>query len=131
MGPKYRFSIEAKNGYISVTSEGLYSTQMDLMDITVHVHQKAKETGVRYFLLDFVRTSFKLPLAEAYNLVRTYDLSMPAFAGGVAACVYSEPSKEFVKYWRDVGCQRGYDIEMFTESEKAEGWLIDRSKSKG
>jgi|GEM_PF-3433387 hypothetical protein len=123
-----RFSIEDKKIYLSVTSEGIYDSPTDLLDITNQIHQKAKETGIRYFLLDFTRASFKLPIAEAYNLVRTYDLSMPAFAGSVAAGVYNEPSREFVKYWQEVGCQRGYTFELFKEISEAEAWLIKQVK---
>lgn len=126
MGIKPQFSIHAKNGYISVVSEGTYDSPVYLLDITTQVYQKTKETGIRYFLLDFTRSYFKLPLAEAYNLVRTYDISMPAFAGSVAAGVFNESSKEFAKYWQDVGCQRGYTIELFKDPEKAEDWLLSR-----
>jgi hypothetical protein len=38
------------------------------------------------------------------------------------------PSREFVKYWQEVGCQRGYTFELFKEISEAKAWLIKQVK---
>lgn len=123
------YSIEIRNGFISVVSEGIYTSFSDLMAITASIHKKAEDSGLRHFLLDFTRSYFKLPLVEAYNLIRTYDLLMPACADGVAACAFHESSFKFIEYWHDVGNQRGYEIQLFKDNSDAAIWLQNKIDS--
>jgi hypothetical protein len=120
--------IEA-DGFLRISSKGTYGTAADLNFTTELVYKKVTESGMRLLLLDFRESYFQVPRAEAFNLVRRYELSMPAFREVTAACVFNRSSKEFTDYWQQLGSQRGYSIHIFSTVSGAEHWLRERMKS--
>jgi hypothetical protein len=114
------------DGILRVTAKGTYNAVAHLNSTTELIYQKVTESEIRLLLLDFRESHFELPLAEAFNVVRRYELSMPAFRDVTAACVFNRASKEFTDYWQQLGNQRGYTIGVFPGIPEAERWIREK-----
>jgi len=121
-------TIEQKDGYLVITAEGVRTNFDSVVEGTKKIKEAAKAHNVKYVLADYRKISFKVPMADAFNLVKTYELEMPEFTDIIICAVTNRDNFEFGEFWESICNKRGYNYRIFLDYEKAEEWLCDLIK---
>lgn len=119
-------SFHFNNKYLTVSATGSNDDYGGLVDLTQQIYNKVVETKSRFLLLDLLDANLNLTWADAFNLVRLYETTMPAFDDVKAACLFNDTAIEVVTYWGEVARKRGYGVQLFLSRAEAERWLKEQ-----
>jgi len=108
-----------------VEADGLNDCYNLLIELTRRVYDKVVECEAKVLLLDFQNLEFKIDWTDCFNLVRMYERYMPVFRTIAVACIFSESSLNFGRYWQEIALTRGFNINLFATRDKAERWIMD------
>lgn len=117
---------EVMQDYLLVKGFGIRDTNASMLEATITTYKKILETQSRFLLVDYRNVKIDLDHVQAFNLIRTYEGSMPQLHQITASCVFNDGSKDFALYWQSIGRQRGFDIFIFETLEEATQWLQEK-----
>jgi hypothetical protein len=121
-------SFEVKELYLLVVGHGSRDSLASMVEASAQIFEKVRETQRRFLLVDYRNLQINVRMTEAFNIVKRYEVAQPGLKDITIAAVFGGNGVEFGKYWREVGLQRGFFIEMFQDIDQAEEWLIKRAK---
>lgn len=121
-------SFELKEKYLLVIGHGKRDNFADMAKASSLIYEKALETKSRYLLVDYRKLQVNVRLTEAFNIVKRYEVTLPQLRELTVAAVFEKKGKgrEFGNYWKDIGRQRGFFIEVFENMNAAEAWLLEQ-----
>lgn len=122
-------TIEEKDGYLLITAKGLRNTFDSVIEGTTKIQVAAKGHNVKYVLADYRQLSFNVPMADALNLVKTYEHDMSEFIEIIICVVTNGENLELSRLWESVCNKRGYNYRVFLDYDKAEEWIIELSSN--
>lgn len=117
-------SYELKDGYVLITSEGERKDFSSVVEGTTRIYEIIGETKCRLALLDYRKVIFSVPQTDAYNIIRLYELKMPALTNIKIAVVVMRIMPGFASVWKDVAQSKGFKFETFTDMNDAAKWLL-------
>lgn len=119
-------SFHFNNKYLTVSTTGGNDDYNGLVDLTQKIYSKVVETKTRFLLLDALEANLSMTWADAFNLVRLYEATMPAFDDVKVACLFNDSALEVVTYWGEVARKRGYGVQLFPSRAVANQWLTEQ-----
>ncbi|MBN8578420.1 MAG: hypothetical protein J0L66_15865 [Cytophagales bacterium] len=120
--PPVTFELHAQ--YLLVIGHGVRDSLANMVDSANLIYKKAKETNSRKMLVDFRKLEIHVRITEAFNIVKTYEHSLPELRTIVVAAVFEPRHRDFARYWHEVSAQRGFTIEVFEDINEARTWLL-------
>jgi hypothetical protein len=121
-------SFELKEKYLLVIGHGKRDNLSAMAAASAQIYEKVLETGTRFLLVDYRKLQMNGHMSEAYNIVKRYEVIQPELKNLVMAAVFEEHGMSFGSYWKDVGTQRGFHIEIFDDINVAEAWLLGKAR---
>jgi len=122
-------SFELKENYLLVVGHGKRDSLTSMAQASKLIYEKVLETGSRYLLVDYRNLQIQVHLSEAFNIVKRYEAVQPELKKLKIAAVFTEPGMNFGQYWKDIGRQRGFFIEIFEDYAAAENWLHEQMRN--
>jgi hypothetical protein len=122
-------SFEQREKYLLVTGHGKRDSLAEMAQAAQQIYEKILETGTHYLLVDYRKLQINLHMNEAFNIVRRYEAIQPLLKEIIIAAVFEGEGLEFGNYWKEVGRQRGFFIEIFQDINLAEEWLLSQRNS--
>lgn len=119
--PKVTF--ELKDGYLLVVGHGVRNNLAEMNEAASEIYRKMDETQCYFLLVDYRDLEINVHMAEAYNIVKRYEIAQPDLKKATIAAIFSSLGSEFGKFWKEIGRKRGFTIESFDTIESAETWL--------
>lgn len=116
-------SFEVKDKYLLVVGHGKRDNFSSMVEASALIQQKIIETGCQYLLVDYRKLKINVSIAEAFNIVKRYEASVPELKNVVIAGVFEKQNLTFANYWKEVGEKRGFFIRIFESMSVAERWL--------
>lgn len=120
-GPKVTF--ELKDSYLLVVGHGARNNLQEMNDAASEIYRKMDETQCYFLLVDYRDLEINVHMAEAFNIVKRYEVAQPDLKKATIAAVFSDAGTEFGKFWKEIGRKRGFTIESFDTIESATEWL--------
>lgn len=121
-------TFELKENYLLVTGHGKRENLMVMAQASAQIYDKIQETNSRFLLVDYRQLQIEVPLSQAFNIVKRYEVVQPGLKRVKIAAVFVESGMEFGRYWKEVAEQRGFSIEIFDDYDAAEIWLNQQVK---
>jgi len=125
--PKVTF--EFKDGYLLVVGHGARNNLQEMNEAASDIYRKMDETQCYFLLVDYRDLEINVHMAEAFNIVKRYEVAQPGLKKATIAAVFSDAGTEFGKFWKEVGRKRGFTIESFDTIESAKEWLKLKMKA--
>jgi len=122
-------SFELKEKYLLITGLGKRDKLAEMAEASSQIYAKVRETKSRYLLVDYCKLQINVHLHEAFNIVKRYETIQPELKNVIIAAAFSGKGLEFGNYWKEVGLQRGFFIEIFEDIKMAEVWLLKQMTS--
>lgn len=124
------FSLQVKlcDLYLLVTGHGSRNSLNEVLEGTQQIAKVIAETNCRYLLVDYSQVKTKLPVADAFNIVRIYESKVSEFQHIVMAIIINPAEEQFDSFWEKICRIRGYQFKIFTDPLKAENWLKDKAE---
>jgi hypothetical protein len=119
-------SFELKEKYLLVIGQGKRDDFTSMAKASAQIYEKVLETGSRYLLVDYRKLEINVRMSEAFNIVKRYEVVQPRLKDLTIAAVFEGKGLDFGLYWKDIGRQRGFFIEIFKDMKAAETWLLER-----
>ena len=119
-------SFELREKYLLVIGHGKRDNFKDMVTVSEMVYAKALETKSRYLLMDYRLLYINLNMNEAVNIVKRSEAVQPQFKRFTVATVVGPSGVEFGHFWRHLATQRGFNVEIFEDFDKAENWLMEQ-----
>ncbi|MEQ1587042.1 MAG: hypothetical protein ABL895_14240 [Cyclobacteriaceae bacterium] len=120
-------SFEVKQKYLLVVGHGKRDNFSSMVEASALIQQQIIETGCRYLLVDYRNLQINVSIAEAFNIVKRYEASVPELKNVVIAGVFERQNLTFANYWKEVGEKRGFFIRIFDSMPVAEQWLLKKN----
>ena len=122
------FSIryEAKESYLLITGKGCRKNLSEVLEGTREVAKAVSATNCRYLLVDYSAVYTKLPVADAFNIVRIYESKVTEFQNIVMAVVINPEEEQFDSFWEKICRIRGFQFKIFTNLPEAEEWILTK-----
>ena len=120
-------SFELKEKYLLVIGHGKRDNLTSMAAASALIYEKVLETQCRYLLVDYRNLQINVHMNEAFNIVKRYEVIQPALKNLIIAAVFEGKGLDFGTYWKDVGRQRGFFIEIFEDFNVAEEWLLGQA----
>ncbi|HEY3403964.1 MAG TPA: hypothetical protein VGK59_11285 [Ohtaekwangia sp.] len=117
-------SFELKEKYLLVTGHGRRDNLVTMTQVSSLIMDKIRETNARHLLVDYRKLEINVPLSEAFNIVKRYEVAQPELKNIIIAAVFEGKGLTFGNYWKEVSQQRGFHIEIFEDIDRAEDWLF-------
>lgn len=122
-------TFELRKGYLLVVGHGRRDDLASMVTAASQIYKRAAETSSRHLLVDYRHLEINVRLGDAFNIVKQYEASLPGLKDITVAAAFEPAGIEFGRYWKSVGRQRGFFIEIFDNLEVAEEWLLQRIAS--
>jgi hypothetical protein len=90
------------------------------------IMKKAHETNSTKMLVDYRQLDIQVRITDAFNIVKTYERSLPQLRNIVVAGVFEKYHRDFASYWQEVSATRGFTIKVFEDIIEAEMWLMGK-----
>jgi len=119
-------SFELKEKYLLITGLGKRDKLAEMIEASTQIYSKLRETKSRYLLVDYCQLQINVHLHEAFNIVKRYETVQPELKNVVIAAAFNGKGLEFGSYWKEIGRQRGFFIEIFEDIKMAETWLLNQ-----
>jgi hypothetical protein len=119
-------TFELKEKYLLVIGHGARKNLAAISEAAAQIYSKIQETESRYLLVDYTELKINLHLNDAFNIVKRYETSHPGLKNVIISVAFGVNSVEFVQYWKEIGKQRGFFIEIFKDLKEAEKWLLEQ-----
>jgi hypothetical protein len=119
-------SFELREKYLLVIGHGKRDNFKDMVVVSEMVYAKALETKCHFLLLDYRSLYINLNMNEAVNIVKRSEAVQPEYKSLTAATVLGPPGVEFGQFWRHLAIQRGFNVAVFEDFDKAENWLMEQ-----
>src|SRR5688572_22897573 len=113
-------SFELREKYLLVLGHGKRDDLTSMAKASAEIYEKVLETKSRYLLVDYRNLQINVHMSEAFNIVKRYEAIQPQLKNLIIAAVFEGRGLEFGRYWKDVGRQRGFFIEIFEDIMVAE-----------
>ena len=120
-------SFELKEKYLLVIGHGKRDNLTSMAAASAQIYEKVLETQRRYLLVDYRNLQINVHMNEAFNIVKRYEVIQPALKNLIIAAVFEGKGLDFGTYWKDIGRQRGFFIEIFEDFNVAEAWLLGQA----
>ena len=120
-------SFELKEKYLLVIGHGKRDNLTSMAAASAQIYEKVLETQHRYLLVDYRNLQINVHMNEAFNIVKRYEVIQPALKNLIIAAVFEGKGLDFGTFWKDVGRQRGFFIEIFEDFNVAEEWLLGQA----
>jgi len=117
-------TFELKDHYLLVTGHGVRNSLAGMVDSANLIMKKAHETNSTKMLVDFRQLDIQVRITEAFNIVKTYEQSLPELRNIIVAAVFESHHRAFASYWQEVSSKRGFTIKTFENFAEAEKWLV-------
>lgn len=76
--------------------------------------------------MDYRSLYINLNMNEAVNIVKRSEAVHPQLKSFTVATVVGPSGVEFGQFWRHLGAQRGFNVQVFEDFDKAESWLMEQ-----
>jgi hypothetical protein len=119
-------TFELKEHYLLVTGHGVRNSLKDMVDTANMIIKKAQETNSTKMLVDYRQLDIQVRITDAFNIVKTYERSLPQLRNIVVAGVFEKYHRDFASYWQEVSATRGFTIKVFEDIIEAEMWLMGK-----
>jgi hypothetical protein len=119
-------TFELKEHYLLVTGHGVRNSLKDMVDTANMIMKKAQETNSTKMLVDYRQLDIQVRITDAFNIVKTYERSLPQLRNIVVAGVFEKYHRDFASYWQEVSATRGFTIKVFEDIIEAEMWLMGK-----
>jgi hypothetical protein len=117
-------SFEVREKYLLITGLGKRDKLAEMAEASAQIYAKVRETKSRYLLVDYCKLQINVHLNEAFNIVKRYETVQPELKNVIIAAAFARKGLEFGNYWKEIGCRRGFFIEIFEDINIAEAWLL-------
>lgn len=118
-------TFELREQYLLVTGHGVRNSLAGMVETANLIIRKALETSSNKMLVDYRQLDIQVRITDAFNIVKTYEQSLPELRLIRVAAVFENRHREFASYWQEVSSKRGFIIKTFEDFDAAERWLID------
>jgi len=125
---KFSVQYEVKESYLLIIGKGFRKNLSEVLEGTREIAKAVMDTNCRYLLVDYSGVHTKLPVADAFNIVRIYESKVTEFQNIVMAVVINPEEEQFDSFWERICRIRGFQFKIFTDLQKAENWLTDKIK---
>lgn len=123
------FNAEIRAGVLYVTASGRDRNVLEVIEYGQAIIGLAAESGVRYVLCDERKLKYEIKTFDIFEAAKEIVRYAPR-ASRVAIVCAPEHFKEG-KFWETVAVNRGLQVRMDVEIERAKAWLLEgRSQSK-
>jgi len=119
-------TFELKEHYLLVTGHGTRNSLKDMVETANIIHQKVQETNSTKLLVDYRKLDIQVRITDAFNIVKTYERSLPELRNIIVAGVFEKHHRAFATYWQEVSAARGFTIKIFENFNEAEKWLVGK-----
>ena len=119
-------SFELREKYLLVIGNSKRDNFKDMVIVSEMVYAKALETKSRYLLMYYRSLYINLNMNEAVNIVKRSEAVHPQFKSLTVATVVGPSGVEFGQFCRHLAAQRGFNVEVFEDFDKAENWLMEQ-----
>jgi len=117
-------SFKQREKYLLVIGHGKRDNLVTMTQASAEIYAKVLETKTNYLLVDYRQLQINVPLSQAYNIVKRYEVAQPELKKLTIAAVFEGKGIAFGNYWKEVSLQRGFFIEIFEDMNLAEEWLL-------
>ena len=124
------YKLEHFEGFSIATSFGKRDNLLQIIDNISLVLEQVVKNGNEKLLVDFRKVDFNFPMADAYNIVKMFELRLRDYQHVKIVVVCPEEHIEFGSFWKEIGEKRGFDFFVASEYEEAENWLEIKKASK-
>jgi len=119
-----KITFEQREHYLFVSSESADTDFASVVEVTVKINERVGESPTPYALLDFRKVRFKLPKANAFDLIRIYESRMANYKSATMAVIVNSEDLEIAELWKEVSQKRGFRFMTFTDLGEGEKWLL-------
>ncbi len=120
-------SFVLKEKYLLILGHGKRDNLASMAEASAQIYEKVLETKSSYLLVDYRNLQINVRLGEAFNIVKRYEAVQPHLKNLIIAAVFEGKGVEFGRYWKEIGRQRGFFIEIFEDINTAETWLLGQT----
>jgi hypothetical protein len=119
-------TFELKEQYLLVIGHGVRNSLAGMVETAGTIIKKAQETNSSKMLVDYRQLDIQVRITEAFNIVKTYEQSLPHLRNIIVAAVFEKHHRDFASYWQEVSSKRGFTIKTFENFTEAERWLVGK-----
>jgi hypothetical protein len=121
-------SFQLKDKFLLVVGHGKRDSFSSMAEASAIIYDKILETKSEYLLVDYRKLEIKVSMAEAFNIVKRYEATLPELKNIIIAAVFDSRGRAFANYWKEIGEKRGFTIKIFEDITVAERWLLSQIK---
>ncbi|WP_185152488.1 hypothetical protein, partial [Fulvivirga aurantia] len=115
---------EQRKDYLFIQASGIRNNFSQVIIGTIKLSQLAEKFKATHIMADYRDVSFNVPLTEAFNLVKLYELKVSTFQKIVLSTIVNHADLEIAKFWESICKKRGFNNAVFLNIEEAESWLL-------
>jgi len=115
--------IELRKDYLYVKASGVRTQFSEIMEGTVLLYEASKAYKADKIFADYTEVRFKVPLTEAFNLLRFYEKNLPEFYDVSMSALINPLDQEIAEFWESICRKRGFNVAIFTDLDESKEWL--------
>lgn len=120
---------EMREDYLFIKPSGDRRSLMEVVESSQKLTQLASAFKTNKVLADYTDVHFKLPMTEAFNLVRLYENRMHHFKEITLSVIVNKETYEIGKFWERICQKRGFNNAVYLNEKEATAWLLSKSHS--
>lgn len=116
--------ISEEEDYLKVVGQGERTDFATVMANAEKVHTAIQQSKKELVLLDITHALFKMPHADAFNLLKVFELKLIGFRKVKMAIIINPRTEELGDFWVSICKRRGFDFGKFKNEADARTWLF-------
>ncbi len=121
-------TFERRENYLLVTGFGERKDLITLVEGSEKINEVITGVQSHFLLLDYTQARFNVPLGNAFDLIRIYELKMPEIKTLVVSVALHHDDYKIGEYWKDIAQKRGFHFMVSYSFEDAETWLLAQKR---
>ena len=121
------FSTRMEDGILAIESSGFDESLKEVQDYGMAVYQAAILNKCNRILCDETKLEYRLNTLDTFKSAEYISESVPAVARVALVC--RPENINDASFWETVAVNRGLQVRIFTDREKAHKWIKESEKT--
>ena len=117
------FNTRMEDGILVIESSGFDESLKEVLDYGMAVYQTAIMNKCNRILCDETKLEYRLNTLETFKSAEFISESVPSLARVALVC--KPENINDASFWETVAVNRGLQVRVFTDSEKARKWVSE------
>lgn len=120
---------EMRDDYLFIKPSGERKSLTEVIKSSENITRLSTAYNTDRILADYTDVYFRLPMTDAFNLVRLYENRITDFQKVSLAVVINKETYEIGKFWERICHKRGFNNAVFLSISEAREWLLTKGTS--